>query len=136
MNTQTKLTIGSLVLAVLLIGAAVMFSGGSGSSFGTPEVSAEGVAVVENGTQYVDITARAGYSPRLTKAQAGRDTVIRMKTKDTFDCSMALVIPAVDYQSYLEPSGVAEITIPADKAQGTIEGMCSMGMYHFAINFE
>jgi plastocyanin domain-containing protein len=95
-----------------------------------------GRAVLENGVQYVDIMVRGGYSPRVTKAQAGVPTVLRMKTENTYDCSSALVINDLGYQSYLPATGVTEIQVPAEKAQGTLRGMCSMAMYHFQVDFE
>jgi len=95
-----------------------------------------GQAVVEDGVQYVDIEARAGYFPGVTKAQAGIPTVIRMKTNNTYDCSIALVINDLGYRSFLPGTGVTEIEVPVEKAQGTLRGMCSMAMYHFQIDFE
>lgn len=135
---QTKLTIIATVAVVLLIGGVLVFSGGGGEA-GTPAgrpTSATGEATIVDGVQYVDITARGGYTPRITKAQAGIPTVIRMKTEDTFDCSMALAIPDLGYQSFLKQSAVEEISVPVEKAQGTLRGLCSMAMYHFQIDFE
>lgn len=132
---QTKLTIIATVVAVVLVG--VVLFGGRGSGGGdTGGVAAVGSAVMEDGVQVVDITARAGYSPRVTKAKAGVPTVIRMNTNGTYDCSMALAIPDLDYQSYLKPTGVEEIQVTAEKAQGILRGMCSMAMYHFQVDFE
>ncbi|MCA9355197.1 hypothetical protein KC865_01440 [Candidatus Kaiserbacteria bacterium] len=93
-------------------------------------------AVVEDGVQYIDITARGGYFPRVTKAKAGVETVIRVRTEGTYDCSSALVIPDIGYQSYLKQTGVEEIKIPLEKTKGKLRGMCSMAMYQFEVDFE
>ncbi len=126
----------AFVFALGALGAAVLYSGRTAVPGGDPGARAEGVATVENGVQYVDILARGGYTPRLTKAQAGIPTVLRMRTENTFDCSSALVIPALNYSSFLKPADAALITVPVEKAQGTLEGMCSMGMYRFSVVFE
>jgi len=134
---MNKPTLISILAVVVLIGGALYLRGDSSSSADAGGGGAlVATSIVEDGVQYVDITARGGYTPRVTKAQAGMPTVIRMKTENTFDCSMALVIPDLNYQSYLKQSGVEEIEVPADKAQGTLEGLCSMAMYHFTIEFE
>ena len=62
-------------------------------------------------------------------------TILRMKTSGTFDCSASLVIPKLSYQKFLQPSGTEEINIPSEQAQGTMQGLCSMGMYNFQIKF-
>jgi plastocyanin domain-containing protein len=141
---QTKLLYSSIVVVILLIGGAVYFSNGDTGVGGTrPEEEREPVrsnsvasSTIENGVQYIDITARGGYTPKLTHATAGLQTVIRMRTENTFDCSTALVIPALGFNDYLERTGVKEIPVPADKAQGTLQGLCSMGMYRFQVEFE
>src|SRR3989344_4641689 len=104
------------------------------------EVSGGGLpaptAVIVDGTQIIDITAKGGYSPRVVVAKAGIPTVVRIATKDTFDCSASVVIPRLSYQKFLQPSGIEEIQITADQATGTLQGLCSMGMYNFKIKLE
>jgi plastocyanin domain-containing protein len=138
-----KLIALSILGAVLLVGGVLFFSPHS-----TPQVIEDdtvgdapprgevGQATVVDGVQYVDIMVRGGYSPRVTKAQAGVPTVLRMKTENSYDCSIALVINDLGYQSYLPATGVTEIQVPIEKTQGTLAGMCSMAMYHFQIDFE
>jgi hypothetical protein len=36
----------------------------------------------------------------------------------------------------LPPSGITDIELPAQEAGATVQGVCAMGMYSFAINFE
>jgi len=93
-------------------------------------------AVIIDGKQIVDVTAKGGYFPRVVVAKAGVPTVLRVNTSGTFDCSASLVIPSLSYQKFLKSSGTEEIEIPAVKASGTLQGLCSMGMYGFQIKFE
>lgn len=140
---QTKFTAGIILLVAALISVLLMTRGSLGDenkrSFGeggldmTTDV---GEAKMKDGVQYIDITARGGYAPRVTKAVAGLPAVIRVKTNNSYDCSIALTIPDIGYQSYLPQTGVTEIVVPAERAQGTLRGMCSMAMYHFQIDFE
>jgi plastocyanin domain-containing protein len=130
MNTHTTV---ALVISGFLIGGALLLA--SPGSATTPEPLVPTVSVVD-GTQVIDITAKGGYSPRVVTAKAGIPTVVRVTTKGTFDCSASLVIPALSYQKFLQPSGVEEISLSGEQAQGTLQGLCSMGMYNFQIRFE
>lgn len=125
----------ALAITAVLIGWAMwVVSSKPGAGTTTPTVVP--TAVIENGVQVIDITAKGGYSPRVVQAKAGVQTVLRVITNNTFDCSSSIVIPKLSYQKFLQPSGVAEISIPADKAVGTLQGTCAMGMYNFQIRFE
>ena len=126
---MTKPILISIVVSVLLIGGAFWLATQSGTA-------ASGTATIVDGIQYVDISAKGGYSPRVVTATAGLPTVLRVPTSGTFDCSASLVIPKLSYQKFLQPSGTEEISIPGEKAQGTMQGLCSMGMYNFQIRFE
>ncbi len=90
---------------------------------------------IESGKQIIDLTAKGGYSPRVSVAKAGMETVLRVKTNGTFDCSSTIAIPELDYRSHLTPSGITEITIPAQQPGKNIQGFCAMGMYNFNIQF-
>ena len=126
---MTKPILVSIVVSVLLIGGSFWLA--TQSSNGAESAT----ATVVDGIQYVDISAKGGYSPRVVTAKAGIPTVLRMKTNGTFDCSASLVIPKLSYQKFLQPSGTEEISITAEQAQGTLQGLCSMGMYNFQIQF-
>ena len=126
---MTKPILISVVVSALLIGGAYwLATKPSGTAAGA-------TATIVDGTQYVDISAKGGYSPHVVTATAGLPTVLRVKTSGTFDCSASLVIPKLSYQKSLRPSGTEEIVIAADKATGTMQGLCSMGMYNFQIKF-
>src|SRR3989344_3024892 len=127
---MTKPILISIIISALLIGGGFWLATQSSGD-------AEGaVATIVDGIQYVDISAKGGYSPRVIEAKAGMPTVLRMKTSGTFDCSASLVLPKLSYQKFLQPSGTEEISISSEQAQGTLQGLCSMGMYNFQIRFE
>ena len=90
---------------------------------------------MENGVQYITIIAKGGYSPKVSNAQAGIPSKLIVKTDGTFDCSLALVIRSVGYQKILSQTGkeVIDLGIPET---GTLQGLCSMGMYSFKVNFK
>jgi len=123
----------ALALGIFLILFAVWYASSSSSPDDTAPPPAS-VSIV-NGIQIIEVLARGGYSPRRIEAKAGMPTVLKVSTKNTFDCSAALVIPQMNYRKMLSPSGTEEIQISAENAQGTFKGMCSMGMYGFEINF-
>lgn len=128
-----KPTIIAIIIGgAFVVGAFILSRGG--------ELPAESVPVnnvtVEDGKQVVSISAKGGYSPRLSKAKADMPTILKVETTGTFDCSSALSLPSISYQKNLPPSGVTEIELPPQKAGSTFEGLCAMGMYGFEIAFE
>jgi plastocyanin domain-containing protein len=92
-------------------------------------------ASVIDGKQVIEIKAKGGYAPRVTVAKANMPTVINVQTSGTFDCSSALTVPAIGFCTMLPSSGVTPIEIPPQQPGTTIKGVCSMGMYSFAVNF-
>jgi plastocyanin domain-containing protein len=136
---MTKDTIGiSLIVGSLIVLGAVLFAGSKVSPAGSGGTGlGEGENVyMENGKQIIEITAKGGYYPRATTAKAGVPTVIRMNTKGTFDCSSALNIPKIGFQKFLPSAGKTDIDISAEQASGTLQGICSMGMYNFGVAFQ
>lgn len=129
-----KSTIFAVLIGVLLVGGAVVFSNKA-------PVQSETTTTVNNvtetdGTQVIAISAKGGYSPKLSTAKADIKTILKMQTTGTFDCSSSLNIPVLHYQKNLPATGVTEIEIPPQKAGTTIEGLCGMGMYKFDIAFK
>ena len=130
---NAKITVISILAATLLIGGAVMFSGANNSGAGTKDM-ASNVSIVD-GQQVITITAKGGYSPRVTMAQAGLPTIIKVNTQGTFDCSSGLTSPSLGINKNLPPSRETAIAVPSQKAGATVRGLCVMGMYSFAVNF-
>lgn len=123
----------SVAFSVLLVGGAFWLVSLN------PDAVNDGVesaVSISDGKQVIDISAKGGYSPRLVTAKAGMPTILRVSTNGTFDCSASLVIPKLSYQKFLQPSGKEDIIIAPEQAQGTLQGLCSMGMYNFQIKFE
>lgn len=131
----------SIIIAVLVLVGSWYFvfrgsnpgaqnSGTSGST-----ASAEN-SEIKDGIQYVTITAKGGYSPKLSTAQAGIPTKLIIKTKGTFDCSSALVIKSLGYRDMLPNTGETEIPAGTPQVGDVIQGVCGMGMYSFAVNFK
>lgn len=101
-----------------------------------PNASANGNNVtVVDGTQYIDLTAKGGYAPQTSTAKAGMPTVLKVTTNGTYDCSAGINIPTKGISQYLPASGTTQIALGTPTA-GTLQGTCSMGMYHFAIDFQ
>ncbi|MDO8566540.1 MAG: cupredoxin domain-containing protein [bacterium] len=124
----------SVAVSGLLIGGALWFVSVQPRTDRADEVVP--TASIIDGTQIIDISAKGGYSPRRVIAKAGIPTILRVQTRGTFDCSASLVIPTLSYQKFLQPSGTEDIAISAEQARGTLQGLCSMGMYNFQIIFE
>lgn len=123
----------ALIISAVLIGGAIILS--QSTPNGSQNVpSADNVSIVD-GQQIIDITAKGGYSPRVTIAKAGMPTIIRFKTSGTFDCSSFIRIPSMGVTKNLPPTGTTDIVITNPQA-GPLQGMCGMGMYPFQVNFE
>ena len=124
----------SVVLSGLIIVSAFWLASTRPTAGGTNDSST--AISYNNGVQVIDITAKGGYTPRKVVAKANTQTLLRVQTIDTFDCSASLVIPKLSYQKFLRPSEVVEIAISPDEARGVYQGLCSMGMYNFQIVFK
>jgi len=124
-----KATIISSVIALVLIGGAIILSRSSSDS----DIPINNVSVVD-GVQIVTITAKGGYWPQESVAQAGIPTILRIKTKGTFDCSSALRIPSMNISKVLPNSGTTDVNL-GNPDLGIIQGTCGMGMYPFEIEF-
>lgn len=95
----------------------------------------DNVSIVDS-KQIITITAKGGYTPSATIAQANTETTLRIKTNSTFDCSSAFIIPSLGYRKNLSPTSVTDIPIPPQPKGAVLQGMCSMGMYRMTIAFE
>ena len=125
-----------IITLALVIGLGIIFMGGSKTN-NTQTASTESVQNVEvrDGVQYITIDAKGGYSPKMSSAKAGIPTKLIVKTNGTYDCSASLKIQAIGYQKILQNTGEEIIDIGTPKAGVPLQGLCSMGMYNFLINF-
>jgi uncharacterized protein len=127
-------TVSIVITVALVIGIGVVFFGQSKGGFDSTNAQSEQNVEIRDGVQYVTIQARGGYSPRVSTAQANIPTKLIVKTNGTFDCSAALVIRSIGYQNILQQTGEEIIDLDTPQA-GTLQGLCSMGMYSFAVDF-
>ncbi|OGI71943.1 hypothetical protein A3J61_01765 [Candidatus Nomurabacteria bacterium RIFCSPHIGHO2_02_FULL_38_15] len=122
-----------ILIIVLIVGLSVVLlvSSKSKNKLNEPVQNVE----VRDGVQYVTINAKGGYSPQVSNARAGIPTKLIVKTNGTFDCSSALVIRQLNFQKILSQTGEEIIDLGIPKAGEPLQGLCSMGMYSFLINF-
>lgn len=127
-----KPTVVAVLIGVVVIAGGIWYSGKS--SRAEPVADAHNVSVTD-GKQIVAIGVKGGYLPKISSAKADMPTVLRMTTSGTFDCSSGVTIPSLGVRQILPASGNTDIEVPAQKAGTTLDGVCVMGMYHFAVNF-
>ncbi len=127
-----KSTALSIVIAGLLIGGAILYTGISSTGGGT-DTPANNVSIVD-GKQIVEVSVQGGYRPKKSVAKAGVPTVLQFVTNNTYDCSGAVRIPSINYSTFLPASGKTDVDLGTPQP-GILRGMCAMGMYTFEIEF-
>ncbi|MEK7635273.1 MAG: cupredoxin domain-containing protein [Patescibacteria group bacterium] len=135
-----KNTITAILIALVLIGGAFIFSkSSSGPDTGPIVNNNNGVSgsnvKIENGVQIIELKAKGGYFPRTSVAKAGIPTILRFNTSGTFDCSSAVRIPSMNLSRNLPISGATDIEL-GNPSAGTFRGSCGMGMYPFEVEFQ
>lgn len=123
-----------ITLAIVAGIGTIFISRSKNNDDSTTEQSTQNVQI-KNGVQYVTIVAKGGYSPKISTAKAGIPTKLIVKTNNTYDCSASLVIRSIGYQKILSQTGDEIIDIGTPKIEQALQGLCSMGMYNFKINF-
>ncbi|GAA1604667.1 hypothetical protein GCM10009789_68300 [Kribbella sancticallisti] len=99
-------------------------------------VPADAVRTAPDGRQLVIIQARSnGYLPEIVTAKAGIPTTLVVATNKTGGCVRSFVVPDLDKQLVLEPTGEATIDLGTPKP-GTLSYSCGMGMYGGRIAFQ
>lgn len=129
-----KTTVISIIVAVVLIGGAFMFTKNGNNKNVGQVASANNVSIID-GKQIVEIHAKGGYQPQSSVAKAGIPTVIRFDTDGTFDCSSTIRIPSMNISKSLPQSGTTDIDIGSPQV-ATLNGTCGMGMYRFKVDFQ
>lgn len=127
-----KNTIISIIISIVLIGGTLYFVSGRSTPSGGEAVQSQNVEI-KDGVQYVTVTAKGGYSPRVTQIQSGIPTKLVVKTDGTYDCSASLVVRSVGFQKILQPTGEEVIDLGTPKSGEKVQGVCGMGMYNFQI---
>ncbi len=127
-----KNTIISIIISIALIGGTLYFVSDRSASSGGEVAQSQNVEV-RDGVQYVTVTARGGYSPRVTQIEGGIPTKLVVKTNGTYDCSASLIVRSVGFQKILQPTGEEVIDLGTPKSGDKVQGVCGMGMYNFQI---
>lgn len=125
-------TVSIIITLSLIVAVGIIFVGGSKTK-NSGEIVQN--SEIRDGIQYITIDAKGGYSPKLSTAKAGIPTKLIVKTNGTYDCSASLVIRDVGFHKILPQTGETEIDIGTKNIGETLQGLCSMGMYSFAVNF-
>jgi plastocyanin domain-containing protein len=135
-----KSTAVSIIVVGLIIAGAIIFSKNTDnksqiSNTGNNEiVNLNNVSIVE-GKQIIEITAKGGYTPRISTAKAGIPTILRFTTNGTFDCSASIRIPSKNILQLLPQTGTTDIDLGTTTI-GVVNGTCGMGMYPFSVEFK
>ncbi len=138
-NKKTIVVLVSITVLVIGLFGMIMFlskdkSKPSSSNQTKSETSVNNVSIID-GKQVIEIFAKGGYSPKQSVAKAGVPTILKFKTKGTYDCSSSLRIPSLNISKNLPGTGETEIEIGPQEV-GEFAGTCSMGMYFFEIDFQ
>jgi plastocyanin domain-containing protein len=130
-----KNTIIAISIALVFIALAFIIKGGENNNqINKQEQEPVNNVSIVDGIQIIEITAKGGYIPRKSIAQANIPTILRFNTKGTFDCSSSVRIPSMNISKLLPQSGVTDIDLSVQNT-GTLSGTCGMGMYPFEIEF-
>jgi plastocyanin domain-containing protein len=133
---MTKNILISILISAGLIGGTFYFLSQDSNSISVTRTTGSGENIeIRDGVQYVTISARGGYSPNISEANANMPTKLIVKTDGTYDCSASLVIRDVGFQKILQPTGDEVIDIGIHKPGDILQGLCSMGMYNFSVSF-
>src|SRR5687768_8689830 len=130
---KTVLIMITLVLVIVITFVFISFSKSKNNA--TTNGTVQNVEI-RDGIQYITINAKGGYSPKVSTAKAGVPTKLIVKTNGTYDCSASLVIRSVGFQKVLAQTGEEVVDLGIPKAGQPLQGLCSMGMYNFRVNFE
>lgn len=120
-----KRVVAVAIISIVSVAAIIVFGQNT-----KPDVAGMNSAI--DGT----VRVKAGYYPREITLPANRETILRLETKDTYDCSASFSISKLGIEKFLPPNGATDITLPAQPENSEIIAGCSMGMYSFKIKFQ
>jgi uncharacterized protein len=81
------------------------------------------------GDGYKIVVNNSGYSPKVLHLPAAKATSLKWVTMNTSSCSLAVVVPSLNYEKVLPRTGEVALSIPAQAKGTVIRYSCSMGMY-------
>jgi plastocyanin domain-containing protein len=125
---------GIIIFTLILI--FLVFGSNSKKSDTNDSTANVAAITIKDGTQYIDMTAKNGFSPNYIVAKANLPTVLKVITSNTYDCSSTIRIPSQNVSQTLEPNATTEIKLAAQVPGYVMDGSCAMGMYDFKIKFE
>jgi sulfite exporter TauE/SafE len=132
-----------VAVAMLILGLVSFDAGlnlvGSPFSFTRLAVSlgaSANLAVAGSAGEYVVQVTEDGYSPVVLHMPAKHPVSLIWVTENTQTCARSVVIPGLDYQKILPPTGRVELKIPAQPQGTVLRYTCSMGMYPSELVFD
>lgn len=135
-KTAQKITVSLLFGMLLIIVVLSLKVNTFETDTSGEDNNALGSAVTNtSGVQVIDLVAKGGYYPGYITAAANVDTILKVQTRATFDCSSALIIPRLGVRKNLPPTGTTEIPLGTQTPGTKITGTCGMGMYKFDLVF-
>ena len=127
-----------ITVAIIAIGSIYIFS--LLKQKNQQDVKSETVTnnvITEGDTQVINAIAYSGgYSPSHITADAGKKTVLRLESKNSYGCERSFRIPELNVSKILPESGITEFDLGIPEKGEKIVGSCSMGMYTLSINFK
>lgn len=76
-----------------------------------------------------------GYNPPISRAPAAQPMQLNLTTNNTYGCTLAFVVPALNLFQILPTTGVTAIELPPQPAGSVLYYTCSMGMFGGQIEF-
>jgi plastocyanin domain-containing protein len=95
----------------------------------------QNTVIDNNNQQIIQLTAKNGFSPKITRAKANIFTTLKVSTDNTFDCSSVINISELSISKTLPSSGITELDLPPQNPGKTITGFCSSSLNTFLITF-
>ncbi len=129
-----KSTTIAILGAAIIIGGAIVLTSRGGPATAEAIAPANNVTIVD-GKQIITIQVKGGYTPKKSTAKLGVRTILRFTTNGTFDCTSGVRIPSMGISKTLPSTGTTDIDIGSPTV-ATLQGVCSMGMYPFEVDFQ
>ena len=131
---NTLLIISFITVATLIFFA---FSSSNGKQESNVKAEITNSVTEENGKQIINVTSTSGgYFPQQISAIAGKETILRLESKNSYGCERSFRIPKLNITEILPQDGITDIDLGKPEKGEKLLGSCSMGMYTFTIKFE